>query len=683
MVSGASPLCTGATTFYTSSGTAGGTWSSSNTIVASVNAVSGEVTANSAGVVNITYTVNSGCGNPVAASKILTVNNAVTAGTVNGTSPLCVGATANYTSTGTSGGSWSSTNTSVATVNSGSGVVTAVGAGTADITYTITGCNGTFAAFKTVTVNANVIAGTISGTSPLCSGATATYTSNGTAGGSWSSSNTGVATVNAVSGVVTAVSAGTVNITYTVGSGCGSPVSSFKTLTVSPNVTAGTVNGTSPMCIGTSTTYTKTGTAGGTWSSTNTAVASVNAGSGVVTALSAGTTNITYTVSGCSGTVSSFKTLTVNPNVTAGTVNGTSPLCAGSTTTYTKTGTAGGTWSSSNTSVATVNASSGLVTAVALGTANIIYTVGTGCGSPATAFKTLTVSGTTPVVTCPVSGNANRNATSICRYTVSGTEFNATASASCGTPSLSYNLTGVTTGSGTSLAGVQFNRGVTTVTWTATNGPASSSCSFTVTVVDISAPTITCPANIGRTLSGNNKCNTSVTVPNPSTSDNCGVTVVNWVMTGANNASSALTGINYVGTQSFNVGITTITYTVKDAAGNTSTCQFTVTVTNSKCPNSPAAPKNGKFANRPSDQMTVSVLPNPSTYDFTMVVNSVRNERVDIRMIDLMGRIIELRSDIKPNSTVRFGSKYLPGIYIVEVLQGDEKVVKKLIKIYR
>lgn len=74
-------------------------------------------------------------------------------------------------------------------------------------------------------------AGTVSGTSPLYPGATATYTSNGDPGGSWSSTNTATATVDPVTGLVTALAVGTTDITYTVTNACG-PVSSFKTLTV-------------------------------------------------------------------------------------------------------------------------------------------------------------------------------------------------------------------------------------------------------------------------------------------------------------------------------------------------------------------------------------------------------------------------------------------------------------------
>src|SRR5439155_3556930 len=129
-------------------------------------------------------------------------------------------------------------------------------------------------------------------------GAITTYTSNGDAGGSWSSTNIAVAPVSANTGLVTAASAGTTNITYTL-IGCGN-LSAFKTLTVNPNVSAGTVSGSSPLCIAAIATYTSSGTTGGSWSSSNTAVATVNASTGFVTSVSVGTTNITYTVSsGC------------------------------------------------------------------------------------------------------------------------------------------------------------------------------------------------------------------------------------------------------------------------------------------------------------------------------------------------------------------------------------------------
>src|SRR5438128_208908 len=70
----------------------------------------------------------------------------------------------------------------------------------------------------------------------------------------WSSSNTLVATIDAVTGLVTAVAVGSCNIIYTITGGCGGTVSALQALTVSPDANAGTVSGTSPLCIGATTT---------------------------------------------------------------------------------------------------------------------------------------------------------------------------------------------------------------------------------------------------------------------------------------------------------------------------------------------------------------------------------------------------------------------------------------------
>jgi hypothetical protein len=163
-----------------------------------------------------------------------------------------------------------------------------------------------------VSVSPNANAGTITGNSPLCIGETTFYTKNGNSGGSWSSSDPLVATVNSSSGLVTTLSSGTTNIIYTVSSGCYSPVSASKTLSVSPNVYAGTVSGISPMCTGHSAIYTSNGDAGGNWSSSNPTIATVDE-SGSVTTLSSGTTKITYTVSsGCNSPATTAFDLNVN-----------------------------------------------------------------------------------------------------------------------------------------------------------------------------------------------------------------------------------------------------------------------------------------------------------------------------------------------------------------------------------
>ena len=56
----------------------------------------------------------------------------------------------------------------------------------------------------------------ISGTATLCETGIATFTSNGQTGGSWSTSDATVATVNSATGLVVAVGSGTATINYTI-----------------------------------------------------------------------------------------------------------------------------------------------------------------------------------------------------------------------------------------------------------------------------------------------------------------------------------------------------------------------------------------------------------------------------------------------------------------------------------
>lgn len=103
-------------------------------------------------------------------------------------------------------------------------------------------CGDRFTNSALLTVIATPNTGTVSGASPLCISNTTTYSSNGDAGGVWSSTNTAVATVDAA-GLVTTKSGGITDIRYTINNGTCT-VFSFKTLTVTAFTTlAGTAGG--------------------------------------------------------------------------------------------------------------------------------------------------------------------------------------------------------------------------------------------------------------------------------------------------------------------------------------------------------------------------------------------------------------------------------------------------------
>jgi HYR domain/Secretion system C-terminal sorting domain len=128
-------------------------------------------------------------------------------------------------------------------------------------------------------------------------------------------------------------------------------------------------------------------------------------------------------------------------------------------------------------------------------------------------------------------------------------------------------------GSGTvsvPASGSFFPVGITTVTSTATDGAGNTAtCTFTVRVNDTQAPVITCPANITVTTAVGS-CVAPVTYAVTAT-DNCpGVT-------------TALTA-GLASGANFPVGVNTVTYRATDAAGNISTCSFTVTVLDGQLP---------------------------------------------------------------------------------------------------
>lgn len=108
----------------------------------------------------------------------VTVTPVANAGTISGESPLCIGSSTVYTVTGVvlSGGTgaWSSSNTAVVTVDA-AGVVTVIGAGNANIVYTVTGgCGGTKTATKAIVVSEPLDAGTINQSQEICEGAAPT-----------------------------------------------------------------------------------------------------------------------------------------------------------------------------------------------------------------------------------------------------------------------------------------------------------------------------------------------------------------------------------------------------------------------------------------------------------------------------------------------------------------------------
>jgi len=139
------------------------------------------------------------------------------------------------------------------------------------------------------------------------------------------------------------------------------------------------------------------------------------------------------------------------------------------------------------------------------------------------------------------------------------------------TPTYTYVFTGATTGSGSGTgSGSTFLKGNTLVTVTATNACGAPTCAFTVTVNDTELPQITCPGN----QSSNNTigtCGKVMTFTAPGGTDNC-----------SGQTTTQTSGLSSGST--FPVGVTTNTFKVTDASGNSATCSFTITINDTELP---------------------------------------------------------------------------------------------------
>jgi uncharacterized protein YjdB len=361
-IRGAGSVCAGAS-LALSSGSAGGTWVSSNAAIATVSS-SGVVSGVSAGVAMISYSTSS-LGYDTA---LVTVLPATNPGTIYGGTSVCGGTSYTLRST-VSGGIWSTTAASVASVDPSTGLVRGISRGTATISYRVSGVCGAAFAANPMSVDTFTVAGTMTGPAAACIGASSlVMRTTGSGGGSWSTASTSVATIDTM-GMLRGIASGDAIITYTVTNACGTATLT-DTFTILPNPPA--IGGPNHVCEGNTITLTNAVT-GGIWRTRDPSVTFTAAGFGTVTGIRPGLDTVSYTApTGC------VVTMPIRVDTTPAAITGTLSLCQGVRTTLSN-ATPGGRWSSANATTATIS-TTGEVTGVNTNTTTISYTIpSTGC----------------------------------------------------------------------------------------------------------------------------------------------------------------------------------------------------------------------------------------------------------------------------------------------------------------
>lgn len=92
----------------------------------------------------------------------------------------------------------------------------------------------------------------------------------------------------------------------------------------------------------------------------------------------------------------------------------------------------------------------------------------------------------------------------------------------------------------------------------------------------------------------------------------------------------------------------------------------------------PTAARNGEVIN---SKLAVQVLPNPSPAEFTLLIRSELTGKLNLRILDIQGRVLEQQSNVNPSQKLVIGQGFRPGIYFAEISQGGERQLIKLVKL--
>ncbi len=246
----------------------------------------------------------------------------------------------------------------------------------------------------TITVVATPVLQNISGSSTLCVNSTTSLSCSPT-GGTWSCSPSNIASISS-SGVVTGNAAGTATVTYTKSNG-NCVASKTYTITVVSPVQI-TISGPTGVCVGSSINLTASSSSNITWSSSNTSVATVNP-NGVVTGVSDGSVSIICgnTSGNCPSSTSYAVTVTSPVDVQ---ISGPTTFCVNDTIILTAS-ISGGTWSTPDLLIATID-NSGQLIGAEQGVVTVTYTIQSGS---CTTIDTYSVTVNAPVVLNEILGS--------------------------------------------------------------------------------------------------------------------------------------------------------------------------------------------------------------------------------------------------------------------------------------
>jgi len=341
-----------------------------------------------------------------------------------------------------------------------------------------------------------------------------------------------------------------------------------------------------------------------------------------------------------------------------------------------------------------------------VGTTTVVATALNAAGYDSCSFKVTVRDVQPPVITCPANitrPNDPGQCGAIVNYTVTATD----------------NCTSSVTVTVTPASGTFFAVGVTTVNARATDAAGNTAtCSFTVTVNDVEPPVIHNLLVLPPVLWPPNHKMKNVSVDYTSTDNcpgpiTCAVTVTSdEPQSGTGNGDQSpdwnILNDHHIKLRAERAGdgdgrVYTVKVTCTDAHGNTASGNKTVLVPHDmrardirelvfqysdhghghRTEAESASGRNVVIINEenPEQSTLVRVYPNPSTNYFTLNIETFDdNAKISVRLIDVAGRVVEVRKNLSGDQVLKIGSNLKAGLYIAEIRQGNSSKQIKLLK---
>jgi hypothetical protein len=648
-------------------------------------------------MVTTTYYVrySSDCNTTACASVTVNVNTFSTAPTgVTGTTKICNGSSTTLTVDGGSKGSGA-----VTQWFTGSCGGTATGTGDAitvspsvTTTYYVRysgACNTTTCAEVTVTVNTPSTAPTgVTGTTTICNGESTTLTVAGGSKGTgaiteWFTGSCG-GTAAGTGDAITVSPTATTTYYVRYNGVCNATSCATVTVTVNTESTAPTgATGSTTICNGSSATLTVAGGIKGTGAIAQWFTGScggTSAGTGDAITVSPGTTT-TYYVR-YSGTCNTTSCATVTVTVSALSApptgaTGTKTICSGSSTTLTVAGGLKGagavtqwfTGSCGGTAIGTGDA----ITVSPVATTTYYVRYSGGCNTTACAAVTVTVHNSV-IATCSTNNSSlyygyAGDQTATIKAIASGGTAPYTVSITMNRP---LNCNVITSAGDELWAGVggsSFNNvcpaagpGLTPVStgtvaasggFYAVNVTLMQDAVFTATITDANGCIATCTVSVraadARCFAGNSG-NAKVKICHK-TGNGCHAICVS-----ASAVAAHLAHGDFIGECAANCEAP---YYARGAV---------------------VAGKEEAFTDE-KEEFNIAAYPNPSSTEFTLQVKGTATATVTVKVLDVNG-VVRSTTVMSPKSnTIKLGNELKAGTYMVEVIQGTERKVLKLLKL--